>query len=126
MVTSLHKMYNEADHPREPRPNPVELNINLQAGLLDLPIGCTSARRLLASIDVEPPTRCSMQRTSNAAGEKVVALNQAVTREKVSEIRHIQKIRGLTDEQSSIIGVSGDGRYNTVGIGYSKKTRTRC
>ena len=121
MVSPLQKMYNEANHPHDSGPNPVDLNINLQAGLLDLPIGNTSARRLIASMDVEPPTRCSMQRTSNAVGKKVVTLNETVTREKVAEVKQIQKMRGLTNEQSNIIGVSGDGRYNTVGIGHSKK-----
>ena len=57
------KLYKEVST-RNPGPNPGAPNIGLGFGLHDTPLGNKGARLLMATMDLTPPARSSMQRKS--------------------------------------------------------------
>ena len=46
----------------KPGPNPAVINLTLQTGLSDMPIGNSKARLLLTSLNVLPPALAAMQK----------------------------------------------------------------
>ena len=58
------KLYKEVPINR-PGPNPAAPNLGLGIGLQDTPLGNRGARRLIVNMDLPPPARSNMKRTSN-------------------------------------------------------------
>ena len=113
-----YKLYNEVNTGK-PGPSPACMNLTFQAGLQDTPMGNTRARYLLASADVPPPSRSSMQRTSNIVGKATVTMNQSDMNDKLELLRDTNLNRGLANTNE--IGISHDARYNSITFGHSKK-----
>lgn len=102
----------------KPGPNPAAPNVGLGIGLQDTPLGNTGARLLLANMDVPPPARSGMQRTSKTVSHAVKNLNDSDMAEKVEMLKEINLRRG---NEPSEINISMDGRYNSITIASRKK-----
>ena len=111
------KLYQEATSTR-PGPKPATANIGLAVGLQDTPMGNTRCRTLLATMDVPPPARSSMQKTSNRVAEVVTRLNRQDMSEKVDMLKAINRSRGNPE---SSINIAMDGRYNSTTISSRRK-----
>ena len=111
------KLYKEVST-RNPGLNPGAPNIGLGIGLQDTPLGNKGARLLMATMDVPPPARSSMQRTSKKVAKQVKDLNEKDMAEKVELLKEINTKRG---NDPSEINIAMDGRYNSVTIASRKK-----
>lgn len=116
-VSEVYKLYKEVDSPKPGR-NPAAVNLALQVGLQDCPVGNTRARLLFTSVDVPPPCRSTMQRTANTVGSKVTQLNRADMQKKVTLVKEHQRRSGQREDR---IDVAVDGRYNSTIIASTKK-----
>lgn len=116
-TTPEKKLYEEASSTR-PGPRPATANIGLAMGLQDTPMGNTRCRTLLATMDVPPPARSSMQRTSNQVGEAVTQLNKQDMGEKLDKVKAFNRSHGNPE---SSINIAMDGRYNSTTISSRKK-----
>ncbi|XP_060557060.1 uncharacterized protein LOC132717584 [Ruditapes philippinarum] len=99
-------------------PNAATANVSLAVGLQDTPIGNTKCRYLLTSIDIPPPARSSMQRTSNTVGSAIKQLNDDDMSEKINKVKEINRKRGYPE---NAINIALDGRYNSSTIASRKK-----
>jgi hypothetical protein len=113
-----YKLYKEVKTTK-PGPNPAAINLTFQAGLQDSPVGNTRARLILASANIPPPSRSSMQRTANSVGTATQQLNDKDMTEKLNLVRNISSARGVSDP--SEINISTDARYNSGQITSRKK-----
>ena len=68
------KLYREIIS-NKPGPNPGAPNIGLGIGLQDTSLGNKGARLLMSNMDMPPPARSSMQRTSKIVSKTVKDLN---------------------------------------------------
>ena len=111
------KLYKEVPTNR-PGPNPAAPNLGLGIGLQDTPLGNRGARRLIGNMDLPPPARSSMQRTSNNDAKVVTELNQRDMSDKVELLKDINQKRGC---EPSEINIAVDARYNSMTIASRKK-----
>ena len=111
------KLYKEVPTGK-PGPNPAAANIGLALGLQDTPIGNTRARLLMANMDIPPPARSSMQRTSNKVAKEVTELNTRDMAEKVELVKDINRKRG---NEPCEMNIAMDGRYNSCTLTSRKK-----
>ena len=111
------KLYKEIIS-NKPGPNPAAANIGLGIGLQDTPLGNTGARLVMANIDLPPPAKSSMQRTSKIVSKTVKDLNERDMADKVEMLKDINLKRG---NDASEINIAMDGRYNSVTIASRKK-----
>lgn len=111
------KLYKEVST-NNPGPNAGAANIGLGIGLQDTPLGNKGARLLMANMDIPPPARSSMQRTSKKVAKQVKDLNVRDMAEKVEMLKDINTKRG---NDPSEINIAMDGRYNSVTIASRKK-----
>lgn len=84
-------------------------NLQLQFGLQDTPIGNERARLLLSYMGMRPGTRNGMQRNTNKAGEITSSVCQEDIREKIQNIKMVNKARGLSE--NTPIAAEFDVRY---------------
>ncbi len=112
-----HKLYDEVKTDK-PGPNAATTNVGLAVGLQDTPVGNTRARLLMANMDIPPPCRSSMQRTSYRVSRAVTELNNRDMAEKVELLKDINSRRGNKRDE---INIAMDGRYNSVTITSRKK-----
>ena len=112
------KLYREIIS-NKPGPNPGAPNIGLGIGLQDTPLGNKGARLLMSNMDMPPPARSSMQRTSKIVSKTVKDLNDRDMAQKVEMLKDINIKRG---HEASEINIAMDGRYNSVTIASRKKT----
>ncbi|XP_071117093.1 uncharacterized protein [Haliotis cracherodii] len=111
------KLYKEIKTGK-PGPNPAAPNVGLALGLQDTPIGNTRARLLMANMDIPPPCRSSMQRTSNKVAIAVTELNTQDMAEKVELVKEVNRKRGT---EPCEMNIAMDGRYNSTTIASRKK-----
>ncbi|MEW8107356.1 MAG: hypothetical protein AB2801_20305 [Candidatus Thiodiazotropha endolucinida] len=105
------KLYQEIQTAK-PGPNPAAINMTLQTGLSDMPIGNSKARVLLTSLNVVPPALAAMQKASNKVGKTIIEVNSADMKE---------KRKNLQCNSPGVINIAMDTRYNsTRTISYSK------
>ena len=116
-VTPFKKLYNEAVSPNR-GPKPGAANVGLAVGLQDTPMGNSRCRYLLATMDIPPPTRKSMQRTSDRVSTAVKQLNDDDMAEKLEIVKEHNRDRGQPENS---INISMDGRYNSSHISSRKK-----
>ncbi|XP_070537228.1 uncharacterized protein [Ptychodera flava] len=70
-------------------------NVALQVGIQDSPIGNTKIRQILATADIDPPSRTAMQRLSNNVGLRTVILNEADMSQRIEGLKDINELRAL-------------------------------
>ena len=116
-ITPFYKLYKEVSSSKR-GPNAATANVSLAVGLQDTPIGNTKCRYLLTSIDIPPPARSSMQRTSNTVGSAIKQLNDDDMSEKINKVKEINRKRGNPE---NAINIALDGRYNSSTIASRKK-----
>jgi hypothetical protein len=116
-ISPVKKLYKEAPSSKR-GPKPAAANIALATALQDTPMGNTKCRYLLANMDVPPPSRTSMQRTSNRVSKAIKTLNDRDMSAKVQLIKDVNNKRGHAE---NIINVAIDGRYNSTSITSRKK-----
>jgi len=112
-----YKLFKEVKSPK-PGKNPAAVNLALQVGLQDTPMGNTRARLLFTSMDVPAPARSGMHRTACTVGDKIKELNTDDMKKKVSLVKDIQTLQGKNKDE---FDVAMDGRYNSVTISSAKK-----
>lgn len=112
--TAFKRLYEEAQSPRR-GPNPATPNVGLAVGLQDMPLGNTKARYLLTSMDIPPPSRSCMQRTSNRCSQAVKELNDKDMAEK------LQMVKEQHSNPDGSVNIAMDGRYNCTVISSRKK-----
>ena len=111
------KLYKEVKQDK-PGPNPAAANLALAVGLEDTPISTTRARLLMATMDMVPPAKSSMQRTANQVGKAVTELNTKDMADKVQLIKQVNRDRGV---ELNEVNIAMDGRYNSTTITSRKK-----
>ena len=111
------KLYKEIEI-NKPGPNAATTNVGLAIGLQDTPVGNTRARVLLSNMDIPPPCRSSMQRTSYMVSKTVTELN---TKDMASKVELIKEINTKRDNKCDEINIAMDGRYNSTTITSRKK-----
>ena len=116
-VSREYKLYDEIPSDK-PGPNPAAINYQFQQSLQEVPIGPSSSRRLLATMDIPHPSRSSMQRTANKIGESMVELNKRDMSEKLELVQEVNRMRG--NNPNEITGAF-DCRYNSTTIASAKK-----
>jgi hypothetical protein len=104
------KLFKELQSAR-PGPNPAAINLMFQSGLQDTPIGNTSARLIIASADIPPPAKSSMQKTANKVGAATVTLNDADMTDKLELIKKTNEDRGAAEPSHIRVGM--DVRYSS-------------
>jgi len=118
-TSPTYKLYSEVSTPRKRGAKPAAVNLSLQSGLMDTPIGNRGARLLMTNMDIPPPAKSSMQRLSNFVSDKTTLINTEDMKDRVQEIKDLNKRSGNT--YPNVISVAVDARYNTTSIGHSKK-----
>lgn len=93
-------------------PNAATLNLGLQAGLMDCPMGNTRARMLLTSMNIPPPAKSAMEKTAKKVGKCVIQTNRRDMESKTKLLVETLKDLGLTGD----IHGAFDGRYNSTTI----------
>ena len=93
-------------------------NMALQVGLQDSPIGNSQMRHILATTDIDPPSRSAMQQTSNQVGSKTIILNDDDMSKRIEGLKNVNELRGLS--RDTPIAVQMDARYNSTSIGSRK------
>ena len=88
-------------------------NIGLGIGLQDAPFGNKGALLLMSNMDMPPPARSSMQRTSKIVSKTVKDLND---RDRAQKVETLQDINNKCGHEASEINIAMDGRYNSVTI----------
>ena len=105
------KLYQEVQTAK-PGPNPAAINLTLQTGLSDMPIGNSKARVLLTSLNVVPPTLAAMQKTSNKVGKTIIKVNSEDMKEKRENVQR---------NSPGVMNIALDTRYNsTRTVSYNK------
>ncbi|ESO82680.1 hypothetical protein LOTGIDRAFT_229745 [Lottia gigantea] len=117
-ISPVVKLYREITTGKRGR-KAAAVNINLQAGLLDMPLGNSRTRLLLADLDITPPAESGMSKLSSYVSSKTTDLNNESMRTKVEEVKNVNRRRGASNP--NVINVALDGRYNCLTIGHSKK-----
>lgn len=112
----IFKLYQEV-RSNLPGPNAATLNLGLQAGLMDCPIGNTRMRMLLTSMNIPPPAKSAMEKTAKKVGECVIQTNRRDMQSKTTLLVETLKELGLSGD----IHGAFDGRYNSIGIVSHKK-----
>ena len=100
-----------------PGPNAATLNLGLQAGLMDCPMGNTRMRMLLTSMNIPPPAKSAMEKTAKKVGQSVIDTNRKDMQSKIDLLVDTLKELGLTGD----IHGAFDGRYNSIAIVSHKK-----
>ena len=54
----------------------VKMNIQLQVALTKEPIGNSTIRSILSTLDIDPPSESSMQDMANSVGEAFIDINE--------------------------------------------------
>ncbi|ESO83740.1 hypothetical protein LOTGIDRAFT_168981 [Lottia gigantea] len=119
-ISPVVKLYKEITTGKRGR-KAAAVNINLQAGLLDMPLGNSMTRLLLADLDIPPPAESGMSKLSSYVSSKTTDLNNESMRTKVEEVKNVNRRKGASNP--NVINVALDGRYNCLTIGHSKKPR---
>lgn len=91
-------------------------NLGLQFGLQDSPIGNERARLILGSMGIRPGCRSSMQKRTNRAGDITKAVCSDDLRERIHEIKEVNKARGLGENAPLVAEFDvryGGARMNT-------------
>ncbi|MEW8547021.1 MAG: hypothetical protein AB2693_26195, partial [Candidatus Thiodiazotropha sp.] len=105
------KLYQEIQSAK-PGPNPAAINLTLQTGLSDMPIGNSKARVLLTSLNVVPPALAAMQKASNKVGKTIIKVNSEDMKAKRENVQH---------SSPGVMNIALDTRYNsTRTVSYSK------
>jgi len=104
-VSKRVQTYDECEASKRPA-----VNVRYAAGLLDTPIGVDGGNILLASMDIEPPSRSAMQRIMDIVSEKTKELNKKDMEEKRQLVVTHNKEHGVKDPNH--LSLSFDGRYN--------------
>lgn len=117
-ITPLLKLYKEAESSKR-GPKPATTNLSLAVGLQDAPMGNSKFRYILASMDIPPPAKSSMQKTSNTVGSAIKELNDRDMSKKICLVKDISRKRG---NPGNSINIAVDGRYNSSVISSRKKS----
>ena len=117
LITPEYKLYKTIPS-NKPGPNPAAPNVGLALGIQETAIGNTKAQHLLANMNVPPPSRSSMQRTSTTVGKKMVQLNKEDMKEKLEIVKSVNRKRGAPE---NVINLTVDARYSSNTIISKKK-----
>ena len=89
-------------------------NVGLQVGLQESSTGIAKGRVIIASLDVPPPCRSSMQRTANKVGNATATMTLADLAKRRDHMKTINKLRGLPEDDP--VNISMDSRYSSARI----------
>ena len=108
----------------------VKMNIHLQVALTKEPIGNSTIRSILSTLDIDPPSESSMQDMANSVGEAFIDINErqlAANRNIIGDVMKVRRGDGESGPPS--IAVAADGAYNNPPKGrgfYQPGTQSRC
>ena len=89
-------------------------NVGLQVGLQESTTGIAKGRVIIASLNVPPPYRSSMQRTANKVGNATATMTLADLAKKRDHMKTINTLRGLPEDAP--VTISMDSRYSSARI----------
>ncbi|ESP05099.1 hypothetical protein LOTGIDRAFT_151896 [Lottia gigantea] len=95
-ISPVVKLYKEITTDERDR-KAAATNINLQAGLLDMPLGNSRTRLLLADLDIPPPAESGMSKLSSYVNSKTTDLNNESMRTKMEEVKNVNRRRGASN-----------------------------
>ncbi|CAC5419614.1 unnamed protein product [Mytilus coruscus] len=116
-ITPMYKLYKTIPS-EKPGPDPAAANVGFALGIQETAIGNTRAQQLLSNMNCQPPSRSSMQRTSNKVSDKLVELNQDDMADKLEIVKAVNRKRGAPENE---INLTVDVRYSSNTITSKKK-----
>ncbi|CAC5362381.1 unnamed protein product [Mytilus coruscus] len=116
-ITPMYKLYKTIPS-QKPGPDPAAANVGFPLGIQETAIGNTRAQQLLSNMNCQPPSKSSMQRTSNKVSDKLVELNQDDMADKLEIVKAVNRKRGAPEND---INLTVDVRYSSNTITSKKK-----
>ena len=111
-VSPRYKLFVSIETNKRGRPA-ADLNVSLQVGLSQTMISNSAMQRILACVNIPPPSYSAMQHQANVVGDKIIELNRKDMQELRQSINDMNEIKGLARDAG--IRVAGDAKYNKLG-----------
>lgn len=112
-ISKRYKLYHEVPSKHCGR-KAAEMNLGIQTGLYQTPLGNDQARLILACTGIPPPARSAMYKSGNKVGEKIVEIAERDMDEKLKQLKKKNEMLGLPS--SHPINIQMDASYQSRGI----------
>lgn len=93
-ISKRYKLYHEVPSKHCGR-KAAEMNLGIQTGLYQTPLGNDQARLILACTGIPPPARSAMYKSGNKVGEKIVEIAERDMDEKLKQLKKKNEMLGL-------------------------------
>lgn len=108
-VSDHYNLYQEVET-KSPGRRAAAVNYGLQVGLSQTPLGNDGLRKILLATNTPPPSRKSLQKSSNEVLAKIEDINDEDMRRRCRQLVEVNTLRG--DDSPHTIAVQSDGMYN--------------
>ncbi|CAH1784479.1 unnamed protein product [Owenia fusiformis] len=123
--SKLYKTYDEVDNSyykgNIKGPRPAKTNVALQVALKQSSIDSKQVRRIFAALNIKPPSKTHMFQTSKKVDERITELCQQDMSKLRQNLKEINKMRGVAEQDQNKIAAAFDAQYGSVKFGSRNK-----